>query len=362
MMASRSRHDHFPRADAARRLAMRRAAGDLDAAWRAADIAPDGLFAAIDALADVPPDVAIARLMPWLSDRQWLDGRIDAALALLRADLFARPPLRLVGGGDGGGGGLVLADRGAIRLTLQFRPLAAGAPAPAAVFVPGRAAFHILADGGASIRLHEVAVSAAEEGGGFTAAAAASCRSAAPRPLQKGEALLLDTARQSFTLENGCAGASGDVLLLELAVQPPSCLPIRAYDVASGRLTHVSASRRDSSFRAMALALLRQFGRTDAAAFFVAETKAGDFAARWNAMRELVALDPATARPLLAAMAASDPHPEVRRAAAATYAFFSLPSGETGREGGGGPGPCTSPAPSTPISAPCDRDPLACRA
>lgn len=84
----------------------------------------------------------------------------------------------------------------------------------------------------------------------------------------------------------------------------------------------------------MALAVLRQFGRIDAAPFFVAETKAEDFAARWNAMRELVALDPATARPLLAAMAASDPHPEVRRVAAATHALFSPPSGETGREGG----------------------------
>lgn len=207
MRPASSRHDHFPRADAARRLATRQAAGDLDAAWRAADTAPDGLLAAIDALADAPPDVAIARLLPWLSDRQWLDGRIDAALALLRTDPFARPPLRLVGGGDGGAGGLVLADRGAVRLTLQLRPLAAGAPAPAAVFVPGRTAFHILADGGASIRLHEVAVSAAEEGGGFTAGAAASCRSAAPRALRQGETLLLDTARQSFTLENGCARA-----------------------------------------------------------------------------------------------------------------------------------------------------------
>lgn len=342
---------------------MRRSASDLDAMWRAADYAPDGLLSAIEALADAPPDVAIARLLPWLSDRHWLDGRIDAALGLLRADPFARPPLRLVGGGDGGAGGLVLADRGAIRLTLQLRPVAATALAPAAaVFVPGRAALHVLADGGASICLHEVTVSAAEEDGGFTSAAAASCRSAVPRALQKGETLLLDTARQSFTLANGCARSRGDVLLLELAVQPPSCLPIRAYDIASGCLTHVSASRRDSSFRAMALALLRHFGRADAAALFAAETKAEDFAARWNAMRELVALDPATARPLLAAMATSDPHPEVRCAAAATHALFSLPSGETGREGGGGPGPCTSPAPSTPISTSRNCDPFPCRA
>lgn len=356
-----SRHDHFPHADAARRQAMHHAVAKLDAAWLSADTAPDGLVTAIAALADAPADVAIARLLPWLSDTDWLRGRLDAALALLAADPFARPPLRLVGGSDGGG--LVLADRGAIRLTLQQRPFTANSAASgAAVFVPGRAAIHVLDRGDAELRAHSVAVSAAEEAGGFTAQAAASCLTQPPRPLRTGETLILDTARQSFTLQ----GAGRDILYLELTVQPPSRLPIRAYDIASGRLTHVSASRRDSSFRQMALTLLRQLGRTDAAPLFVAETASEDFAARWTAMRELVALDPAAARPHLGAMAASDPHPEVRHAAAATYALFSLPSGETGREEGGGPGPCTSPAPSTPKfygkPAPRAKEPAPCPA
>ncbi len=337
---------------------MRRAVADLDAAWHAGDTAPDGLTTAIDALADAPADVAIAQLLPWLSDTIWLRGRLDAALALLAADPLARPPLRPTGGVDGGG--LVLADRGAIRLTLRLRPFSVSASVPAsALFVPGRAAIHILRSGGARLCVHEAAIGAAEEAGGFTAKGAAPCRSRPPRPLRDGETLHLDTARQSFTLAGG--DGDGDALLLELAVQPPSRLPIRAYDIASGRLTQVSASRRDSSFRAMALTLLRRLGRTDAAPLFAAEAASEDFAARWNAMRELVALDAAAARPLLAAMAASDPHPEVRRAAAATHALFSLPSGETGREGGGGPGPCTSPAPSTPISASHNRDALPCR-
>lgn len=84
-----SRHDHFPRGDTARRLAMRRAVADLDAAWRAADSAPDGLLTAIVALADAPADVAIARLLPWLSDTDWLRDRLDAALTLLAAVPFA---------------------------------------------------------------------------------------------------------------------------------------------------------------------------------------------------------------------------------------------------------------------------------
>lgn len=39
-------------------------------------------------------------------------------------------------------------------------------------------------------------------------------------------------------------------------------------------------------------------------------------------MRQLVALDPAAARAPLAAMAAADPHPEVRAAASATLALY----------------------------------------
>jgi hypothetical protein len=345
MTTGLSRHDHFPRADTARRSAIRRAAGELDAAWSAADAAPDGLTAAIDALADAPADTAIARLLPWLTHPQWLRDRLGAALALLAADPLARPPLRPVGGGNGGPGGLVLADRGAVRLTLRLWPFAnqMSAPGPA-LFVPGRAALHILASGGAQLCEHRVAVSAAEEAGSFTASAASPCRTTGPRPLRTGETLHFDTARQGFTLVPG----TGDVLLLELTVQPPSPLPTRAYDAASGRLLHVAASCRDSSFRQMALTLLRHLGRADAAPLFAAETASADFAARWHAMRELVALDPVTARRPLAHMAAHDPHPEVRRAAVATGALLSPPLVSEGMEGGGSGEPCTSSPPSTP--------------
>ncbi len=334
MTAARSRHDHFPREDGARRRRIRESVAAADAAWRTADKAPGGLLAAIDAARDAVPDIALARLLPWLDDMAWLQARLDDALALLAADPFARPPLPLVGGGEGGAGGLVLADRGGVRLTLLVRPARSCAAAPAsAVFVPGRAAIRILASGGASLIAHHVAVGGAEEAGGFTASAAAPCRSEPPRPLRTGELIRLDTARQSYSL----IGARRDILLLELAVQPPSPLPIRAYDVASGRLAHVSASRRDSSFRGVALTLLRHLGRTGAAPLFVAEAQSEDFAARWHALRELVALDPAAARPHLAAMAAGDPHPEVRQAAQATLAFLSSPPASAR---GAGESPC----------------------
>lgn len=316
-----SRHDHFPRADAERRGRMRAAATALESRWQAADHAPGGLLAAIDAVADAPAEVAIAALMPWLADTRWLAARLGEAAALLAADPFARPPLRPVGDGAGAGG-LILAERGAVRLSLQLHPVErGGGPAATALFIPGAAAIRILAAGGASLHRHNAALTPAEAHGAFTAAGAAPCRSAPPRPLAADEMLVLDTARDSFTL----SGATGDVLLLELAVQPPSPIPIRSYDLATGRLVRVSASRRDSSFRQMALALLRTFGRTDAAPLFAAETQAEDFAARWSAMREFVALDPAAAHPHLARMAAADPHPEIRHAAKATLALYKTP-------------------------------------
>lgn len=319
-----SRHEHYPRADAARCAALRAAEAGLAARWRSADARPAGLAAAM-AAADATaadPGRAIEYLRPWLADTGWLAARLADALALLAADPFARPPLPVVGSG-GGPGGLILAERGAVRLSLQLLPFEIAGAAPAtALFVPGRAAIRVLAAGGASLALHHVALSKAEEAGAFTAAGAARCASDPPRPLHDGERLELDTTRTAFTV----AGARGDVLLLDLSVRPPSPLPARAHDIASGRLVHLAASRRDSSFRQMALALLRAMERRAAAPLFLAATHAGDFAARWAVMRDLVALDPAAARPRLAQMAAADPHPEVRAAAAATLALYA--SGE----------------------------------
>lgn len=306
---------------------MRAAEADLAARWRSEDARPAGLAAAMaaaDAVAAADPAQAIEPLRPWLADTRWLTARLAAALALLAADPFARPPVPVVGSG-GAPGGLILAERGAVRLSLQLLPVEiAGAPPATALFVPGRAAIRVLAAGGASLSLHHVALSDAEEAGALSAAGTARCTNDPPRPLRTGEFLELDTARTAFTL----AGASGDVLLLDLSVRPPSPLPVRAHDIASGRLIHVAASRRDSSFRQMALALLRAMERRTAAPLFLTATHTEDFAARWAAMRDLVALDPAAAHPRLVRMAADDPHPEVRAAAAATLALYAAPKAE----------------------------------
>ncbi|WP_282948565.1 MULTISPECIES: HEAT repeat domain-containing protein [unclassified Sphingopyxis] len=316
MTAQPSRHDHYPRADTARRTRLGAAAAGLEARWRAEDTLPGGLIAAIEAAAGASPDEAIAALAPWLADTGWLTDRLDTALALIAADPFARVPMRVVGGGEAAGG-LILAERGAIRLTLQIQPAHFAAPTKA-LFIPGRSVVRILGDGGAGVRFHHVSLTPGEAAGAFIAAAASRCHSDPPRAVAAGEVWTLDTAQTAFTLSD----AHLDVLLLELAVQPPSPLPVRSYDIASGTLVRTASARRDSSFRQMALTLLRHLGRRDAAPLFAAETRSEDFAARWSAMREFVALEPAAAHPHLADMAADDPHPEVRRAATATLALY----------------------------------------
>jgi HEAT repeat protein len=72
----------------------------------------------------------------------------------------------------------------------------------------------------------------------------------------------------------------------------------------------------------MGLAVLRAFGRSDAAPLFAAALTDEDFAMRWQVMREFLALDGDAALPHLTALAGADPHPEVRAAAAATLAVL----------------------------------------
>ncbi len=290
----------------------------------------DELQTALAAAAGDAPDAAIDRLLPWLTDTRWLAQRLSAAVAPLATDPYARPMLHMVGEG-GGAGGLILAECGTIRLSLQLQPVETGSAAPTTItFVPGHIATRILRSGGAQVAAHHVALTAAEAAGAFTAAAATRCTGDPARPLRDGEILRRDGARTAWTL----FAATGDVLALELAITPRSPLPVRTHDRASGRLIHLAASRRDSSFRTMALTLLRDMARRDAAPLFEQATHSDDFAARWAAMREFSALAPAAAHSRLAAMAAADPHPEVRAAAKATLALYA-PRPLAGGAGGG---------------------------
>lgn len=313
---SGSRHDQFPRGDLPRQRAMRIAAQAQKAGWCAADTAPGGLLAAMAAVQGARPADIVAALQPWLADDAWISRRLDDALALVASDPFVLPPLRMFHGA--GLGGLILAERGSITLSLMIRPFEIAAADTAvdshrAVFSPGHGWTRFVRAGSAHIRRYRVAVSETEAGGAFTATHASLCEFRGEQALRDGDIIAIDQGRDCFSL----IGGTGDVVMVQLFVQPQSALPLREYDGRTGQLIRVASSQRANSFRQMGFALLRTLGRRDAAPLFAAALVDRDFALRWQVMREFIALDASAALPHLRAMATNDPHPEVRRAASA---------------------------------------------
>ena len=292
---------------------MQAEAAALDARLRAEDAAPGGLGHAMRTLAGADPDRIFAELSPYLTDHLWVQQRLRAAVALCAADPFAMPPLRIFSGGALGG--MILAEVPPITLSLIIRPFNQPAPRdPSVIFSPGHGLTQIVRSGGARVRRYRVALDDAELAGGFRAASAAPLKDIGEASLTDGDQIRVDQQCESFNLIPG----TGDLVMLQLFVHEQSRVPMREYDPATGRLIRAAAGGRATSFRQMGLAVLRACGRSDAAPLFAAALADNDFAMRWQVMRELLALDPEAALPHLGAMAAGDPHPEVREAAAAT--------------------------------------------
>jgi HEAT repeat protein len=96
--------------------------------------------------------------------------------------------------------------------------------------------------------------------------------------------------------------------------------------IATFGFAGASSTDEVSSRTQMMLALLRTMDRQDAVPLIVDMLEDPNFYARWQAMRELLALDADAALPHLRSLAHCDPHPEVRAAAAATLdACFDVP-------------------------------------
>jgi len=254
----------------------------------------------------IEDDAAIAAIM----------GRAISAAA---ADPFCRPPLR-ASRNEVQDGLLLFSDPA---LTIQVAVMSADALAikrrsrdrpPAISFSGQRSLFRFVKAGGAILSVW----TAPFIGPDFTAAAGGHCRRRQRRRPTDGELIEFDGRCETFIVDS----AVSDLVYL-FAATPIDAAPVGVdYDPES--LAPIAASSTDDagSRTQMMLALLRTMGRRDAAPLFVELARARHFHARWQAMRELLALDAALALPHLRRMAETDPHPEVRAAAAATLATF----------------------------------------
>jgi hypothetical protein len=149
---------------------------------------------------------------------------------------------------------------------------------------------------------------------GFRADRSGQCRLVERRRISDGEVFELDGRRQTFVIEH----ASSDLVYLQ-AVTSAERAPLTVeYDSESFAFAGASSTDEVSSRTQMMLALLRIMDRRDAVPLMIGLLDDPNFYARWQAMRELLALDAEAALPHLRRLAARDPHPEVRAAAAAT--------------------------------------------
>lgn len=309
--------------DRAAAAARRGAAATLARRWR--DQPP--LVALRDRLvmldrAAVPPDRAalLDAARPLIADIGWIETAVAAAARLMRDDPYFEPPLRTLN--PDARIGLMLFDDQRLRITVQTVPLARTARhkidalGPRSIAFPGISTLtRVLRAGGAELALWH----AAPADMGFSAATAGRARPAGRIALMDGMQLAFDGAREAWSI----ARQTGDIVLLQASAIDDAAPLAVEYDAATGGF--LSAAATDNRIARMQLmaTLLRLMRRRDAAPLLAELAIDGPFFLRWQMMRELLALSPETALPLLRRMAADDDHHEIRAAAMRTLRLLA---------------------------------------
>ncbi len=302
-----------------------RVAGSMAAARRAGHDWNGGpwcraLREALDAIGDADPAEVIDVAQAAMARIDQIEAEFGGLIAAAGADPFFLPPLVQAQGELNTA--LLLFDHPLLSIALgltQVDALAAkkgSAGAPASLgFTGHRTLFRFIRSGQATLSFWEAPPAALQ----FQAAQAQPCRFVSERRVADGEEVLLDGATQTFVIEH----AGADILYLQAIAKEAAAPLVTEYD--SRTLSYVGASSADESASRvqMMVTLLRLMDRQDAAPLIIRALDTPHFHTRWHIMRELLALDAEAALPPLRDMATSDPHPEVRAAAAATlHTFF----------------------------------------
>lgn len=261
-------------------------------------------------LADCPAGdagAAMARAAELLGEEGWVEPLLRPLIETLAADPLFEPPFRV--SRDPLRIGAVLFESPAVTLSAcviraaEMRRM----PAPSSCTFTGRLAVtRYVRAGGATLRRWRTTPADAA----FRAAAAHACVEETPVRLFDGAVVAIDGRSEAQLL----ADAAGDMVTLVATARAGTPL-MREHAIGDGRLLRVASGDDRASRTEMLLAFLRLAGRADAGPCFEAATHDPAFHLRWAAMREWLALDARGAFPELEAMAAGDPHPEVREAA-----------------------------------------------
>lgn len=238
----------------------------------------------------------------------WVEGLLAPLIAHLSGDPLFEAPIKAHR--DRLRTGAVLFEDAAVIVTATVSDHAAPAAyrVPDSVVVPGRVTWtRYIRAGGATMRRWR----AEPAGDAWTAADAAPAVPLDPVTLHDGAIVRHDGRCDAMLL----SGARADVVALSLTLKRDAAPFMREYACDTGALLRIATLDDRAARCAMLLSVLREMEHRDPRPFEAA-TRDPAFFLRWDAMRDWLASDAAATLPRLREMAADDPHPKVRGAAA----------------------------------------------
>lgn len=273
----------------------------------------------LEAMADPTPDQVLVAARTFLDRAGDLDALMQALIARAKADPFFIPPMHpLTSEIHNGlllfhhkhlsiGMGVTGVDMLAAKKSKRRGPASIG-------FTGVWNLFRYVKAGGATVSFWETD----RIGPDFSAASAGELRLTGRRRIADGEEIVIDGSYQSFIVDH----AISDMLYMQAMVRAGAAPLTAEYDSDSRAFIGATSTDEASSRVQMMATLLREMGREDAVPVLRESLKSPHFYTRWHIMRELLALDAEAVLPDLKRMAAEDPHPEVRAAAAQTLSLF----------------------------------------
>jgi hypothetical protein len=260
------------------------------------------------------------------ADDGWVDVLVESLAAKMRADPFFNPSFRSLTSAVHSG--LLVYEHPMVSIAVGVSTaaqLAAKRTAPnrgatSLSFNGQYCVFKFVQAGGARFSFWEVPPITA----GFTGAEAGRCVRTDERDIDDGEILSVDGRRQSYVIER----LRGNMLVVQASIALDQAPLSVEYDSAEGTFVGCSAADDISSRLQMITTLLRKLG-CDAALPAMADLlDHPDFFVRWHVMKEMLGLDARAALPHLKRMAATDPHPDPRRAARTVLDRLEAPAGK----------------------------------
>ncbi len=279
-----------------------------------------------DAMASLPAAASAEQVAETVrtlfADDFWVDELVASLARRMQADPFFDPPFRNLNT-DIHAGLLVFEDErvsiaAGVTTALQMAAKKDRPRAATSVGFSGQlGVFRFLKAGGATLSFWE----APRIGPDFSAANAGTCRRTGERPIADGEILVIDGRHQSYVIEK----MRSSFVLLQASIAVDQAPLSVEYDSTTGAYVGCTATGDTSSRIQMITTLLRKLDHRPAFAAIAGFLDHPDFFVRWHAMKELLGLDAAAALPHLKRMAATDPHPEPRRAARAVLDRLEAP-------------------------------------